>query len=383
MKDKIKRNRNRIIVIIAVVALAIGAVFVLASQSNTPSSAAAKKSDSSITDAVVAMLTVTTVTEHCATSSGVVTYDIGALKGTPPRKWSDALSTPLPGGLDAVKASTCTDPLYGSTVANMFATLKVDGVSVVSLNPWLRPFMDVSQINDRASEFIPLLDVAHPSQAQKVKAVAKNHDYQELANRLNTLMSRLQEAGTHAYKSERNWHLKAAGMQVGGLPEVGLDSRIDVKPALILEGTVKNACGPVVRIGFNTGDKRPEVFATPTCSSSHPHGTPPNHHGHGCVKNCTPNPGCKHHCSTPPPHTCPCISTTEASQPVPTPHPGDPGVSTPPNQNPTVPADTANPAPPTNGGYNGGSTTQPGQSGSPSPVVPSSDPTNTIDPGGF
>jgi len=59
------------------------------------------------------------------------------------------------------------------------------------------------------------------------------------------------------------------------------------------------------------------------------------------------------------------------------------GASTPPAPQPTLPANTSSPAPPTSGGYNGGSTQQPGQTASPTPVVPSSDPTNTGDPGGF
>jgi hypothetical protein len=60
-----------------------------------------------------------------------------------------------------------------------------------------------------------------------------------------------------------------------------------------------------------------------------------------------------------------------------------PGASTPPAPQPTQPANTSSPAPPTPGGYNGGSTQQPGQTAPPTPVVPSSDPTNTGDPGGF
>lgn len=59
------------------------------------------------------------------------------------------------------------------------------------------------------------------------------------------------------------------------------------------------------------------------------------------------------------------------------------GASTPPKPQPTQPLDTSNPPPATSGGYNGGSTQQPGQTASPTPVVPSSDPTNTGDPGGF
>jgi hypothetical protein len=91
-----------------------------------------------------------------------------------------------------------------------------------------------------------------------------------------------------------------------------------------------------------------------------------------CVTNCQPQ------------HQCPCITKAQASQNVPNPAPGDPNAPTKePSAQPTVPANTSSPAPPTPGGYNGGSTTQPGQTAPPTPVVPSDDPTNTGDPGGF
>lgn len=258
--------------------------------------------------AVVKLLKVTSVTERCetVTKRHVVKYDVGALKGVPPRKWSDSVSTPLHGGLQGVKGAVCHDPLYGATVANMLAGLRVDGVSVVSLNPWLKPYQATSQINDHAEAFVPLLDVKSPSSAQVKAAVRENHDYQQLANRVNTLLSRFQVQGTDTLRSVKNWHLKAAGLKVDGLPEIGLDSRVDAKPALILEATLKNACAPVVRVGFNLGDKRPEVFVTPSCKKpgkptapSHPttpghpnppgHPTPPSHPTP--TPKCPPTPG--------------------------------------------------------------------------------------------
>ncbi|HWT55839.1 MAG TPA: hypothetical protein VN031_02280 [Candidatus Microsaccharimonas sp.] len=117
----------------------------------------------------------------------------------------------------------------------------------------------------------------------------------------------------------------------------------------------------------------------PTCKQTG--ACSPNCHTTGT---CTPSNCHQTGTCTPPHHKCPCITPTQAQQPVPTPPPGPAGApSQAPHQNPTVPANTASPAPPTPGGYNGGSTQQPGQSGSPTPVVPSSDPTNTGDPGGF
>lgn len=109
----------------------------------------------------------------------------------------------------------------------------------------------------------------------------------------------------------------------------------------------------------------------------------------GCTSHCSPPPGCQHNCTTcthncTPPHKCNCVTPQQATQNVPTPPPGDPNApKNPPAPHPTVPVDTNNPPPPSSGGYNGGSPNQPGQSGTPDPVVPSSDPTNVGDPGGF
>lgn len=378
------------IAVAVLVVVAVVIALVATSGSTKPAAADGDKDGTGPDPAVVDLLTVTSVTEKCATSTdqNVVKYDIGALKGTPPRKWSDAISTPLHGGLNGVKQAVCTDPLYGVTVANMLANLNVDGVRVASLNPWIRPFADVSKINDKAANFVPLLDVKSPSSTQVQKAIAKNHDYQELANRVNTLLSRFKVTGTDTLRSVKNWHLAGAGLKVGGLPEVNLEKRQDGRKALILVVTSKNACAPLKRIGFNLGDKRPEVFPTPNCKTPGKPGqpdTPDNPPTDNPPPTNPPtNPPPTQPPPTNPPTKCPCVDPTDVQQPVPTPDPGDPNVPhNPPNPQPTQPVDPENPPEPNDGGYNGGSTDQPGQSGNPDPVVPSSDPTNTGDPGGF
>lgn len=341
--------------------------------------------------AVVQLLTVTTVTERCATrgSRHLVKFRVAALKGTPPRKWSTALSTPMRPRLSAVQQAVCHDPLYGVTVANMFANLHVDGVSVASLNHWLRPYRNAAKINDRAAGFIPLLDVAHPSGRQIRHAVVRDHDYQRLANRLNTLLSRFQVRGTHALRSVKNWHLVAGGLKVDGLPEVGLSKRQDRRKALILVVTAKNRCAPLKRIGFNLGDKRPEVFPTLSCKkheakakstsshqrskthtrrtttvATHTHRHSTTTHSYGCEHygTCTETHHKTHR------HDCDCVTPAQATQPVPTPATQSTTVpSQAPKPKPTMPVDTASPSAPPTGGAGGGSTTNPIVTGSPTP----------------
>lgn len=271
---------------------------------------------------VINALTVRTVSVKCTTLSGVETvkagndtvvkYDVGALKGTPPRKWSDAISTSLVGSnaaqkLENLQASVCVDPLTGSTAANMLANLRVGNVSVGSLNPWLSPFQETSRISATAAGFIPLLDVKHPTSAQTAAAVKQNLAWQAVAERIDTLLTRFHLTGIETLQSVENWHLVAGGLVVGGLPEVGLNPQQEKLPALVLSVTEKGACAPLKVIGFNVGDKRPEVFATPVCTKSSPKPTTPSHPA------TTPPTTPSHPVTTP--------SPTPSSTPTPTPSP--------------------------------------------------------------
>lgn len=319
---------------------AVGVLIVIAIITALVSSSGSSKavSDNTNTDgttppkadaAVINALTVKTVNTDCATSAKtvkngsqeLVVYDVGAIKSTPPRKWSDALSTPLGGTsppemLTAQQAAVCEDPELGVSTANMFANLNVGGVNVGDLNPWLAPYKgDAGQINDKAAGFIPLLDVAHPSDAQVQEAAKQNIEYQALAARLDTLIGRFSNKGVNnSPKSSENWHLTAGGLAVGGLPEVGLNPNQESLPALMLEVTEKGACAPLKIIGFNTGDKRPEVFPTPTCQSPHKPGKSSTPMTSAPPKGCTSNCG-----SVPPTCTSNCHPTTSHPTPSTTP----------------------------------------------------------------
>jgi len=231
---------------------------------------------------LIGILTVDTTTVDCQQLLGedatmkledgtaVIRFEVGALKPVrmDGRAWSDAISNPLKATLPAealkeIQAAICQDPLMGVTVAHLFAGLGVEGVKVVDLNDWLKPYaVEAAQINDLAVGFIPLLDVAPPTEEQVASAISQNLEYQDLAESLGTLLGRFQVVGIQAEQSVLNYHLDAGGLAVGKLPEVGLNPAQENLPALVLEANVKPG-NCLARVGFNVGDKRPEVFGCP------------------------------------------------------------------------------------------------------------------------
>lgn len=227
-----------------------------------------------------------------------VVFDVGALHpvasanapGADDRLWSDAISPPFhvdkkdnKALLAETEASICEDPVLGATVANLFVNMQVQGIKVVDLNPWLKPFEgDAANINDRAVEFMPLLNNNNPSQDQLKQAVDKSREYQKIAEKLGTLLERFKNNGVGNGKTVLNFHLVAGGLVAGALPEVGLNpDQFDNAEALMLVLDSKNGqC--LAQIGFNTGDKRPEEFecqpvttTTTITVESKPPGTPP------------------------------------------------------------------------------------------------------------
>ncbi len=209
----------------------------------------------------------------------VITPQIGALLPVDPsnptmRRWGDNLDSPYladKANKEALLAETqlaiCEDPLFGETVANMFANMQVGDVKVVDLNPWLQEAAGAPEdINDKAAKFVPLLDTGGQSVTEEqVKQSAEvNLQYQQLANLLNTMLTRFQNNGNQdAGWTTFNYHLDADGMDVGGLPEVTLNPEQYIAngdaSALVLELTKKpGIC--VLKIGFNITDKRPEGF---------------------------------------------------------------------------------------------------------------------------
>lgn len=218
-------------------------------------------------------------TAEVNTVVNVVEPEVGALKpvnaagGQEYRLWSDAISNPLTTGPEAesleteVKASLCEDALFSVTVANYFANMEVDGVNIGELNEeWLGEYAGgQEEINDKAAELLPLLDhEGEVSSEQADAALEANQKHQDLAERLATLLDRLSNEGVHVEETSLNYHLAAAGMAVGQLPEVELNSRRYTAKLLILVGEAKDGkC--LLRIGFNVEDQRP-VLTSEVCA---------------------------------------------------------------------------------------------------------------------
>lgn len=229
------------------------------------------QNNSDVSDEVIAALTVDTVDERTceADATGVVPLKVGALEGTPPRVWSDALSTPVGDKANAlahIQRGICEDPLLGSTWAVALANVEVGDTTIGELNKgWLGKFrVNPDQINNLAAEYIPLLDLpASEKTAEKVEeAVRKNGEWQATAQKINTLLNRFQDVGVHSPKSVWNYHLAGGGAVVSGLPEVALNPKQENLEAVILVLTEKGDSCPVVAVGGNIHDKRPEGFDT-------------------------------------------------------------------------------------------------------------------------
>lgn len=241
---------------------------------------------------LIALLTVSTVSEgaDCPSTGqfGVIGLRVGALEDIPPRLESDFMSTPVQAtepepARDEIQGAVCEDPLLGVSYLVFFATdvrdelLDKTGIDVLELNEWMKPFaVDPSEINSLAAEYIPLLDVEDPSEEQVLNALAKNREWQKLASYANTLLDRFKVEGIEARPSVVNYHLAIGGLVVGGLPEVERNPNQEDMPALVLSLTEKDQCVPLVEIGINVGDKRPELFEPPVCEPPPPPPPPPS-----------------------------------------------------------------------------------------------------------
>ncbi len=315
-----RNNKLRVLVVLVALAL-LGAVIYVVARPNDAGADTDDAKDNNDKSALIELLTVKESKVDCvelvsATGGNTRAYDnktvvapnIGALKGTPPRKWSDALSTPLkgkspPSKFRQLQSAICQDPLLGVTTANMLAGLTVDGVRVVDQNDWLKPYTaDAGQINDKAAGFVLMSNIDPDSDEQVDKAVKANLDYQDLAGKLNTLLKRFHLDGVKALQSTKNWHLAGGGLAVGGLPEVALNKHQENLPALVLSVRLKDVCVPAKLIGFNTGDKRPEVFETKPCGHKPPTTSTCKDRGDcptdsTCRKDCEPDePTCRTNC---------------------------------------------------------------------------------------
>jgi hypothetical protein len=305
------------------------------------------------------------------------------------RRWSDAISVPLPGATPAAKKhnlqlAICLQPYVGVVWEHALSTMFVGGHSLLSRNHWMRPTEDVTKVNDLAKRYGALLNLNQVKASAKASAhyVVVNRQWQHRANAINGLLAQFDPTAIRALPSVRNWHAIPLS---GTLPEVGLNPRQEKLPALVLNVTQKGACAPLLSVGANVADMRPEVFATPTCKPA-PHGTPPGNGGCTGTQCGHQTPGCTtctpHHPPTSPPPsthtTCPVCEHHATQQPQ-SPQPNGTS-SDEPSAQPTNPVDTNSPGAPNTGGNNGGSTNNPVPSGPTGTGDPSAPPSSVPTP---
>ena len=231
------------------------------------------------------------------------------------RQWSDALSIPLKGSTAEekrtyVQRAICDEPLIGVSFANLMANLEVEGVRVVDIQStdWLKPFAgDASKINDLVAGFMPvtqwqLENIGKQDTPEDVYRAGEkaNLEYQEVASRLNLLLSKYELGDVKGIASTHHYHLVSGGLVADSIPEVGISSEVDNRPTLVFYLTKKtDECTPLSVLGFNVGDKRPLLGAAVSlCEEVTAPGTPgtPGTPGVPGTPGTPENPECTENC---------------------------------------------------------------------------------------
>lgn len=225
-------------------------------------------------------LTVHTTSIQCTVNDlGLIDFNIGALEAVPePRKWSDAISTPFgaqdPEAIrDELQEAICQDPVLGTSWLSFLVNEFQEhyGIDLAAMNPWIADYAtSVDQIDEVAAGFIPLLDVAEPTDEQILQAVEANKKWQQRASYIGTLLDKFALGGVEARPSIVNYHLKDGGLVVGALPAVEKNPQQESLEALVFEVTLKDQCEPLASMGANIHDKRPELFEGKKCEAPKP-----------------------------------------------------------------------------------------------------------------
>jgi len=210
-----------------------------------------------------------TVTTFKADDGNIITKaEVGALKsvgkGANERRWSDAMNSPMVHRTtNEIMATVCEDPLMGATLAHMFANMEIGDVNVGDLNDWLKPYQGkTDKINDLATNFVPHAFMSKEEVAQNGDKVLKAvNDYEVLAEKLNTLLTRFRAEGVDVRMTSTNYHLAAGGLVAGRLPEVELNP--DQYKGKFLVFVLDEKDGDCLKVVvFNDKDQRP---GTVTC----------------------------------------------------------------------------------------------------------------------
>ena len=222
-------------------------------------------------------------------------------------KWSDALSTALPGNTPeekytSLKVAICTEPVVGVALAHLFAHLEINGVFVrdLQVTKWLDPYnVPDKQINDLVASFVPNFTVKIADRTEETNAAALDAmtSYQDLADKLIKLLSRYQLVDVRAIDSTHHYHLVGGGLTADGIPEIEVSSELDNRPALVFFLTEKTACVPISVLAFNVGDKRPELANIPADCSPF---LPPPPVTPECTYDCGGTTECTYDCGPPP-----------------------------------------------------------------------------------
>lgn len=273
-----------------------------------------------------------------------------------------------------VDAKIYQDPIVGYMYGNMLCRMHFGTWSVGAHNPWLRR-EGACRSNSRVlvHKALPYWWATSTPRHDRLatKAWAR---YEAYASRVVTLVNNLHLVGVRQHpRSSQNWHLFGSGMVAGRFPVAGLNKRQENLPALVLAVTNKGQRCEQARVGINLKDSRPEVFAPMGCTVTVPHQTVTHRtttSSHGCLSNCGNTTTHHHGKGGPPPshHKCNCVTPSQVEHTVPQPAAGNPNApSHAPSANPTQSVDPSNPSQGQTGGDNGGSTSNPVPSGTPTP----------------
>ncbi|MEK7602958.1 MAG: hypothetical protein AAB459_01805 [Patescibacteria group bacterium] len=186
------------------------------------------------------------------------------------------VNTPLVGDTDPARLESaihkvCSDPLYACGVGRSFGVWEPLGPQIARANPWIGKNVKKSDddINDCAVRLTRIRNVDDMSDDELADAiVSRDRKVRVFTEKVATLIDRFRVDGTRPEQSVRNYHLSGEGIVAGSFPNWELNPQQEKLPALVLALVPKGACGPVMVIGFNLFDARPEEFAPPTCTDT-------------------------------------------------------------------------------------------------------------------
>lgn len=224
------------------------------------------------------------------------------------RQWSDSVSIPFASQdkdemLDEMFAENCGNPTVLDMNIQALNRMTLLGFNVGENNPWMGEFLDAVESDGLREAFL--------TKKGGNDDIYVTAEFQRYAAMTNTILLAFQNLGVMSdLVSSENWHVE--GPVAGELPRTVLNPTQEGLPALVFEYTVKDNCS-LVRFGFNTQDKRFELFVTPVCEE-----VPPTTEEPPCE---CPPPGTVPPCKgCPPPTTtlppCPnCTTTTTTTVP--------------------------------------------------------------------